>query len=137
MSSELTAAVTEALEEIRAAFRSHRVHHEPDGQGGAFVRVEDLDLGRAFSPATSWVAFQITFQYPFADVYPHYLRHDLVRTDGQAFTPPLHPNHPMTLPNGATAPAVMISRRSNQRDPETDTAATKLAKVLDWLRAQS
>lgn len=135
MSTDFNAPVAEALAEIRASIRAHRVDHEPDGQGGVFVRVHDLDIGRAFHPATSWVAFQITFQFPFADIYPHYLRHDLTRADGQALTSPLHLNQTLALPSGAT-PAVMLSRRSNHRDPETDTAAVKLAKVLDWLRSR-
>jgi hypothetical protein len=36
----------------------------------------------------------------------------------------------------ATEPAIMLSRRSNRLNPETDTAALKLAKVLDWIRNQ-
>jgi len=135
MSSDLKEPVAEALKEIRTSFAAHRVDLEPDGQGGAFVRVYDLSLGKAFNPASSWVGFQITFQYPFADVYPHYVRSDLSRIDGQALAPPLHINNSFALPSGAIA-AVMVSRRSNHRDPLTDTAVVKLAKVLDWLRSQ-
>jgi hypothetical protein len=82
MSSDLNGPVAEALVEIRASFRAHRVDFEPDGQGGTFVRVHDLEFGHAFVPSQSWVGFQITFQYPFADIYPHYLQPDLTRADG-------------------------------------------------------
>ena len=125
----------EALAEIRASHYAHKVDHEPDGQGGVFVRVYDLEIGRGFNHGTSWMGFQITFQFPFADIYPHYLRPDLERADGKALAPPLHVNNSFALPSG-TVTAVMLSRRSNHRDPETDTAAVKLAKVLDWLRSQ-
>jgi len=135
MSANINAPVAEAITEIRASFSAHRVDVEPDGQGGAFVRVHDLGIGPAFTPNTSSVGFQITFQYPFADIYPHYLRSDLARADGGALTPPLHQGQSFVTPAGTT-PAVMLSRRSNHRDPETDTAALKLAKVLDWLRSQ-
>ena len=89
---------------------------------------------KAFNHPTSWVGFQITFQFPFADIYPHYLRPDLSRADGTALTPPLHLNQTMTLASGTT-PAVILSGAPH-RNPETDTAAVKLAKILDWLRSQ-
>ena len=135
MSTDLNGPVADAIAEIHASFRAHRVDHEPDGQGGAFVRVHELEIGRAFNQPTSWVGFQITFQFPFADIYPHFLRSDLTRKNGVALVPPLHVNNSFALPSGAV-PAVMLSRRSNHRDPETDTAAIKLTKVLDWLRSQ-
>ena len=135
MSSAVNEPVAEALREICATFHAHRVDHEPDGQGGVFVRVHDIAAGKTFTPATTWVGFQITFQYPFADIYPHYLCPDFRRVDGAALTPPLHLNHSFSLPSGAM-PAVMLSRRSNHRDPATDSAAVKLAKIVDWLRAQ-
>lgn len=135
MSTDLKEPVAEALSEISASFRAHRVDHEPDGQGGAFLRIHDVAVGKAFTQPTSWVGFQITFQYPFADIYPHYLRPDLTRVDGAALTPPLHLNQSFALPSGAL-PAVMLSRRSNHRDPAMDSAAVKLAKILDWLRSQ-
>lgn len=89
MITELNEPVAEALREIGASFRAHRVDYEPDGQGGAFLRVHDLAVGKAFAQPTSWIGFQITFQYPFADIYPHYLRPDLTRVDGAALTTPL------------------------------------------------
>ena len=46
MSADINAPVTEALAEIRASFRAHRVDHEPDGQGGVFIRVHDLEIGK-------------------------------------------------------------------------------------------
>lgn len=135
MSKEITAEVAEAVGEIRTAFPGHQVDVAADDQGGAFVRVHEIDIGTAFAPNVSWIGFQITFQYPFADVYPHYLRPDLARVNRQAFVQPFHPGHTFSWPGGGTA-ALMVSRRSNHRDPAVETAAIKLAKVIDWLRHQ-
>ena len=36
---------------------------------------------------------------------------------------------------GFELPAIQISRRSNRWNPDRDTAALKLARVLDWIRS--
>jgi hypothetical protein len=135
VSAEIKAEVAEAVREVRAAFPANQVDVEGDDQGGAFVRVHEVAIGPAFIPNVSWIGFQITFQYPFADVYPHYLRPDLTRVNGQVFTPPYHPGRNFPWPGNEVA-SLMVSRRSNHRDPTTETAAVKLAKVVDWLRLQ-
>lgn len=135
MSAEIKAAVEEAIGEVRASFASHKVDVEADDQGGAFARVHDVPIGSGFMPNLSWIGFQITFQYPFADVYPHFLRSDLARANGQPLAKPLNPGSAFPLPSGAVS-AVLLSRVSRNRDPLTDTAVVKLAKVIDWLRAQ-
>ncbi|MCZ7579107.1 MAG: hypothetical protein M5U18_19520 [Dehalococcoidia bacterium] len=40
----------------------------------------------------------------------------------------------MTSASFEGVPAIQISRRNNKLDPATDTAALKVAKVLEWLR---
>ena len=67
----------------------------------------DLPLGPPYAQQPFWVGFQITFQYPYADVYPHFTFPDLARTDGK----PLGDG----IGNGASfrQPAVQLSRRSN------------------------
>ncbi len=82
-----------------------------------------------------WVGFQIVFQYPFADVYPHYFPAELRRTDGNGLGEGFHANNTFTRPSGSET-AMMVSRRSNKRDPATETAAIKLAKVIDWIRSR-
>jgi hypothetical protein len=123
-------AVATALAEIREAFPGSEIEVISEPQGGAYVIVQDLSLGERFTPSTSWVGFLITFQYPDADVYPHFIRGDLKRTDHTSF------------PTGITGPttwqsrsALQVSRRSNRWTAEVDTAASKLAKVLQWLRS--
>ena len=98
-----------------------------EAQGGADVKVEDLDLGGGYEPETSWVGFRIAYDYPRAQVYPFYLRPDLARANGVAFQPPI--NLGQTL-SGFNEPAIMVSRGSNRWNPARDTAA--LASCGSW-----
>ncbi len=125
----MTPAILAAVTEVEQSFLGYRVEVTPESQGGAYVIVHDLSLGERYVPATSWIGFLITFQYPYADVYPHFLRSDLKRIDGA------------NLPSGFSGPivwngcqALQISRRSNRWTAGVDTAAMKLAKVLNWIR---
>jgi hypothetical protein len=74
--------VATAIEEIKRAFPACVVEVTDDGQGGAFVCVSPIDPGDAYTQTETWVGFQITFQYPYSDVYPHFVRGDLARSDG-------------------------------------------------------
>lgn len=51
-------------------------------QGGAVVIVERRDLDERYVQGETWIGFQITFQYRYSDVYPHFVRGDLARADG-------------------------------------------------------
>ncbi len=128
----LTRAVERAIEEVRASYPDHKVEVVEDGQGGARVRVHDLFLGEQYDPKTSWIAFAITFQYPEADVYPHFLIRTLKRVDnaplGGAFQQTENTRWEGEL-------ATQVSRRSNNRNHDLDTAAIKVGKVLVWLRS--
>ncbi len=123
----LTDEVRKAIQELRASFADHHVDVEEDGQGGAYVTVHDLDFGARLSPARGWLGFIVGFHYPAADVYPLF-GPPLTMADGSTLTGPFQ---------GAKwrdKPSTQISRRSNARRDEVDTAATKLTKVLEWLR---
>ena len=126
--STIVPAVAEAIEEIRRTFDQCVVEVVPDGSGGAEVVVRGIPMGCPYVQPEVWLGFRITFQYPYADVYPHFTNPELVRADGVA------------LGGGFGAatfqgqPAIQISRRSNRLNPETDTAALKLLKVLRWMK---
>lgn len=126
----LTAEVSQAIEEIRTAFPGAEVNVIEDGQGGATVVLDPVDPGAQYVQRETWIGFQITFQYPYSDVYPHFVRGDLARLDeaplGEGTSPLVW----------ETRPAIQLSRRSNQLDPTTDTAVLKLLKVLEWLRSR-
>lgn len=122
--------VENAIAQIKAAFVGHPIDITPDSDGGAYVTVHNLAIGEQYSPSMSWVKFQIGFQYPFADVYPHFIDNSVRRVDGQPLGAGLSST---TWQNQGV---IQISRRSNRLNPTVDNAATKLAKVLEWLRSQ-
>lgn len=127
----MTPEVEEAIAGLKAAFADHTVEATPDAQGGAYVVVHDLPLGPQYRPERSWVGFAISFQYPRADVYPHYTDPTLARVDGA----PLGEGLQQPVPwHGCMA--TQISRRSNGWNAAEDTAALKLHKVLDWLASR-
>jgi hypothetical protein len=127
--SAITPPVAEAIEEIRCTFEGCEVEVEADGSGGAVVVVRGVPMGCPYVHAQVWFGFHITFQYPSADVYPHFTNPDLARSDGHG------------LGNGfGTAsfrgqPAIQISRRSNRLNPETEKAALKLLKVIKRMKS--
>ena len=123
----VTPAVRKAIDEIVAGFPTARVKADPCGNGGAYVVVQDVQLAKIYEQAETWVGFHITYQYPFADVYPHFVRPDLRRADGDSLG--------MAMTSGAFRghPAIQLSRRSNHWNPARDTALLKLQKVLRWL----
>jgi hypothetical protein len=90
----------------------------------------------------SWIGFQITWTYPDADVYPHFIDPG-VRYVGSGPCEIQHPegNLPKAMGRGATMPgfelpATQISRRSLHRSAETDTALQKLLRVVAFLESR-
>lgn len=124
----LTPHVERAILEIRTALPENPVAVHEDGDGGARVIVEGMQLGGPYSQESTWIGFHITFPYPSADVYPHFVRNDLARKDQRALGEGFSPGQKFL-----ERPAVQVSRRSNRLDPRTDTALHKLLKVMHWL----
>jgi len=138
----MTPDVEEAIDEITRHFKDHSVLVGPDKDGGACVIIEDVDLGPAYAEK-SWLGFHITQACPYADVYPHFVRGDLRRTDGGAFSEAVTKGHtfpqPDVVPNGKlpSRSAVQVSRRANKREANSDleTPLLKTLKVLRWLKS--
>ncbi|SEB61133.1 hypothetical protein [Rhodococcus koreensis] len=127
-----TEAIAEAIEELQQTFADATVTFESDGAGGAWVTIESIQLGAVYEQETSWIAFQITFPYPEADVYPLFVRPDLRRKDGDG-----HGEGFQSVTWGPRGePGTQLSRRSNRLNPAVDTATTKVLKVLKWLSEQ-
>ena len=124
-------AVARAIGEIRCTFEGCGVEVEKDGSGGAFVVVTGIRLGCPYVQTEVWIGFQITFQYPYADVYPHFTNADLARRNGAG----LGKGFGSGSFRGQLA--MQISRRSTRLNPQTDTAALKLLKVVRWLKSRS
>lgn len=139
-------AVKEAVAELQAAYPASKVRRKEDGDGGAYVLVEAVDLGERYAPSNSWIAFHITWTYEEgADVYPFFID-DAVRYVGEGETPIADPQgdpakalptamaHGFVAPGWEDLPAIQVSRRSHA--PAQDTATQKLGRVLDWIRTR-
>lgn len=126
----MTPEVSQAIDEMKAAFPTSTVVARDVGDGGAHVTIDPIDPGPQYAQRETWISFTIGFQYPYADVYPLFVRADLSRTDGTALGEGI----------GAATfdgqPATQLSRRSNKLNPAVDTAALKVTKVLAWLRSR-
>lgn len=130
----ITEEITTALDELRATFLDSSITVAETGDGGAWVRVEPVPTGDAFVQEQTWVAFQIPYTYPDADIYPHFVRPDLARNDGA------HLGEGMQQPVGfwthGAEMGTQLSRRTPEINGHTNTAAGKLLKVLRWLSAR-
>ena len=105
--STIGAAVANAIEEIRCtSFEECDVEVEPDGSGGAVVVVRGVPMGCPYVQTAIWLGFHITFQYPYADVYPHFPNADLARSDGGL-------GGGFGTASFRGQPAIQVSRRSN------------------------
>jgi len=127
----MTPDIEKATKEIRSYYSKNKIEIEDVADGGARVIVHDIQLSEIYTPKITWIGFIIGFQYPRADVYPHYIDHTIIRSDGKPFG------------GGFSGPVkwqerdcIQISRKSNKLDPSVDTAATKLAKVIEWINSQ-
>jgi hypothetical protein len=134
--------VAEAIKEIERGSVGGTVSWEPDEDGGAYVRVDDVALGQSFSPSRTWIAFHITWAYPDADCYPHFIASE-IRYVGKGPSPNEHPggNLPTSMTRdavvpGSNTPAIQVSRRSNHRNADTDSALQKLLRVVEFLRSR-
>lgn len=126
----MTPEITIAVKEVERAFPDTTVSLREDEEGGVYVIVEPVDPGPRYAQRGTWIGFHITFQYPYSDVYPHFVRGDLARTDGQAL------GEGTSTATFEGLSAVQLSRRSNRLNPADDTAALKLLKVLKWLQTK-
>jgi hypothetical protein len=122
--------VEQAIQEIRAAFEGYIVDVTTEPQGGAHVIVHDVSIGPAFTPAQTWIGFTIPFQYPLADIYPHFIGGDVRRVNGEGY------GEAISASNWHGRPALQVSRKSRNWDPANDTAVLKLMQVLEWLRTR-
>ncbi len=128
--SAMALAVAKAIEELRSTFEACDVEVEGDASGGAVVVVRGVPLGSPYAQANAWFGFHVTYQYPYADVYPHFTNAELARSDGNDL------GSGFGSASFKDEPAIQISRRSNGLDPERDTAALKLLKVVKWMKEQ-
>ena len=120
--------VANAIEELTRAFPASDISSQEDGEGGAYVIVEDVAIGSRYRPSSTWLGGHITALYPYADIYPLFIADDVQRADGVAFEPPVTPGAQFLQRT-----ALQISRRNNQMQQDPQTAVAKFLKVLHFL----
>lgn len=125
----MTPSVAAAVEGLKKAFPNTVVTVlAEDGHGGVFARLEEVDLGPAFTPSKTWVGAHLPSNLPYADVYPVFMVPGLARTDGQPLSGPFAPvewqNHSAT----------QVSRRSNRMSGGSQSASVKLFKVIEFVK---
>jgi hypothetical protein len=135
----MKAAVATALKELTEGMPEATVTHKEDPEGGVYVIIDSVDIGPRYEPRTSWMGFHISYAYPEADVYPHFID-GAITYIGSSETPNESPqgNLPVALTRrqmpGFDRPAIQISRRTKNPDPETYSALYKLHRVIDLLK---
>lgn len=122
--------IERAIEDLRRCFADAEVKATLKDDGSASITVDPIDLGAAYKPQGSWIKFAISFQYPYADIYPLFVRPDLTRADGQPH------GKAITSSSYDGESALQLSRSNNHLDPTVDTAALKVLKVIEWLRTR-
>lgn len=122
--------VSTAIEELKRQFNCSVVTASADGQGGAYVFVEPVTLGPRFKPDSTWMGFQITAQYPYADIYPIFIGSDVARVDGTTFVAPVTLGH-----NFQGRPSIQVSRRNGTAQISLQKATEKVLKVLHFLES--
>ena len=121
--------VANAIEELRRAFPSSEVCVREDGDGGAYVIVEGVEIGCRYEPSSTWLGGHITALYPYADIYPLFIADNLRRVGGGAFEPPITPGAQFF-----NRPALQVSRRNNHTQHYPQAAVAKFVKVLHFLK---
>ncbi|MHB1142890.1 MAG: hypothetical protein ACYC1T_14185 [Sulfuricaulis sp.] len=120
--------VSTAIEELKHQFGASSFTVREDGQGGAYVRIEPVSLGRRYQPDKTWIGFHVPAQYPYADIYPIFIGAEVTRVDGIAFVAPVTPGHQF---EGRAA--IQVSRRNGNAQAGLQKATAKILKVLDFL----
>lgn len=129
-------AVAAAVAAIVSRFGNDRVRTVPDGQGGAWIELVDVELGEPYEQATSFLICLLPFNLPAADVYPVFMRHDLTRSDHQPLGDGFSATALAWPGDDQSRPVVQVSRRTRGSAFSLQTPAQKIDKVLEWVRSR-
>lgn len=130
----LKAAVEAVIADLRAVYGGDHVLMIPDGQGGAWVEIDQVELGEAYIQPTTFLVFLLPFNLPGADIYPMFVRDDLARSDGRQLGDGLQRTTLSWPGQPSQRPVVQVSRRTRGGAFTVQSAVQKTEKVLEWLR---
>jgi hypothetical protein len=129
-------SVLAGLAEVLNAFGKDHVRPVLDGQGGVWVEISDIALGKTYAQQLTFAICLLPFNLPAADIYPLFLRHDLSRLDGNT----LGEGFSLTTLQwpGDTEPRAVtqISRRTRGGGFNLQNPRQKIDKVLHWVRTR-
>jgi hypothetical protein len=126
----MTPSVIAAVDGLKKAFpRATVTVLAEDGNGGAFVVVDGVELGPKFSPATTWFGAQLPASLPYADIYPLFMAPDVTRADGGSLS-----NGALQSVTWQNRAAIQVSR-ANRRMTGAQSAVSKFVKVIEFVRS--
>jgi hypothetical protein len=123
----LNPGVANGLAELEEAFPG-RVASEPDGSGGAYVTITEIELGESWTVPAADLSFQLLYNYPAAAVYPYYLPAEAVPVAGM---PPA-----LQRVSWRGREVNQLSLRNSRWTPTHDNAVGCVVQTGDWLRRQ-
>lgn len=124
----LAGPVAEGIRLLEVCFED-RVRYEPDGEGGAFVVVEGIDLGANWTVPRAELTFHLAYNYPASAIYPYYLPAGVIPASGSM--PPA-----LQQVVWRETPVIQVSLRHANWDPRRDNALGAVMQTQDWLRSQ-
>jgi hypothetical protein len=125
VSAVVSAEVAEGVRQLEMAFPD-QVSHEPDGQGGTYVTVGDIQLGDGWTEVAAPLTLHLAYNYPAAAPYPFYLP---ARVEPNGTWP-----EALQRVHWRDTDVLQVSLRHNSWDPGRDTAVGSVFQVRDWLR---
>ena len=128
--------VTAALSVMSERYGAERVRAVPDGQGGAWVEIDGIDLGATYEQTTTFVLVLLPFNLPNADVYPVHVRHDLSRSDGAGLGEGFSATAVTWPGDSEPRPVTQVSRRTRGSEFTRQTPLQKIEKVIEWIRTR-
>ena len=134
--ADVKEAVKTALADIVNAYGEDRVRVVPDGQGGVWIEIADVELGDAYAQDSTFVICLLPFNLPGADVYPLFIRNDLARRDGNGLGEGFGTTSVNWPGDAQPRPVVQVSRRTRGNAFALQTPRQKIEKVLDWVRTR-
>ena len=126
---EMAENVVLAIQELKDDFPNSTIVARSDNNGGADVILDGIELGTPYTTKETWFGFNIPYNYPYADVYPHFTDPNIKRGDKDI-------KDISGISYGYEfweRPAMQLSRRSTKKPESFINASAKLLGVKEWL----
>ncbi len=134
--TDVKETVKSALTDIVNAYGEGRVRVVPDGQGGVWIEIADVELGDTYVQDSTFVICLLPFNLPGADVYPLFIHDDLTRRDDNSLGDGFGATSVNWPGDAQPRPIVQVSRRTRGNAFAFQTPRQKVEKVLEWVRTR-